>query len=369
MNRSFCLACIAWFVLAVPVTAQEGFMLGPKAVEVTLEDAIQRAVMVSPQIAQAEQRVVNAGESKRTAVGSFLPTISTGSGMSVRSSDRFDSNTDRMVSGSSNSYNASINARYNLFQGGQRFSELSRVKADYVAAEALRKDQDFNVIFQTKNLFFEALRQQELREVARLRIEQATQSLEMTRMRQQLGGGTVSDTLRARLELINARQALLTAENATQIARFGLGRQIGMSEPVAPVVPEDLNPAPLGLEQIEVLRIAESESPSVVAANATLNAAEQAYSSAKASYLPTFSLNSGYNWSNQQASFDQGMTSWNLNFNMSYPLFNGFSREASVVRAESSAYVARLQEDDARRGARQEADAALRFFGNFRTGD
>ena len=152
MNRSFCLACIACFVLAVPVTAQEGFMLGPKAVEVTLEDAIQRAVMVSPQIAQAEQRVVNAGESKRTAVGSFLPTISTGSGMSVRSSDRFDSNTDRMVSGSSNSYNASINARYNLFQGGQRFSELSRVKADYVAAEALRKDQDFNVIFQTKNL-------------------------------------------------------------------------------------------------------------------------------------------------------------------------------------------------------------------------
>ncbi|SVC94781.1 uncharacterized protein METZ01_LOCUS347635, partial [marine metagenome] len=53
---------------------------------------------------------------------------------------------------------------------------------------------------------------------------------------------------------------------------------------------------------------------------------------------------------------------WNFNFNMSYPLFNGFSREASVVRAESTAYVARLQEDDARRGARQEADAAIRFL-------
>ena len=136
-----------------------------------------------------------------------------------------------------------------------------------------------------------------------------------------------------------------------------------MSEPVAPVAPEDLGPTPLGLEQVEVLRIAESESPSVVAANANFTAAEKAYSSAKASYLPTFSLNSGYNWSNQQASFEQGLTSWNLNFNMSYPLFNGFSREASVVRAESSAYVARLQEDDARRGARQEADAAFRFLG------
>ena len=363
MNQNSHWVCIVLLATAVPVFAQERFVMEPEAVQVTLQDAIQRAVMVSPQIAQAEQNVVTANQSKRTAVGSFLPTISTGSGMSVRSTDRFDSNTDRIVSGSANSYNASLNARYNLFQGGQRFSELSRVRADYVAAEALQTDQNFNVIFQTKNLFFQALRQQELREVARLRIEQATQSLEMTRMRQQLGGGTVSDTLRARLELINARQALLSAENQTQIARFGLGRQIGMSEPVAPVAPEDLGPTPLGLEQIEVLRIAESESPSVVAANANLTAAEKAYSSAKASYLPTFSLNSGYNWSNQQASFEQGLTSWNLNFNMSYPLFNGFSREASVVRAESSAYVARLQEDDARRGARQEADAAFRFLG------
>ena len=353
MNQNSHWVFMVMLAIAGPVFAQERFVMESEAVQITLQEAINRAVMVSPQIAQAEQSVLNARESKRTAVGSFLPTISTGSGMSVRSTDRFDPGTDRVVSGSANSYNANINARYNLFQGGQRFSELSRTKADYAAAEALRKDQDFNVIFQTKNLFFQALRQQELREVARLRIEQATQSLEMTRMRQQLGGGTVSDTLRARLELINARQALLTAENDTQIARFGLGRQVGMSEPVAPVVPEGLDPTPLGLEQIEVLRMAESESPSV---------AEKAYSSARASYLPTFSLNSGYSWSNQQASFDQGLTSWNLNLNMSYPLFNGFSREASVVRAESSAYVARLQEDDARRGARQEADAALRFL-------
>jgi outer membrane protein TolC len=342
--------------------AQDRDILDPEAVLITLEDAIQRAVAISPLLAQAEQNVVNAGESKRTAMGSFLPTISTGSGMSMRSTDRFDPGTDRVVSGSSNSYNASINARYDLFRGGQRFSELSRVRADYVAAEALRQGQDFNVIFQTKNLFFQALRQEELLEVAKLRIDQATQSLEMTRLRQQLGGGTVSDTLRARLEFINARQGLLAAQNDTQIARFGLGRQIGISEPVAPVPPQDLEPAPLRLEQVEVLRIAERESPSVVAANASLNAAQEAYSSAKANYIPTFSLSSGYNWSNQQASFQQGLTSWNLNFNMSYPLFNGFSREASIVRAESSAHVARLQEDDARRGARQEADAVLRLL-------
>ena len=110
----------------------------------------------------------------------------------------------------------------------------------------------------------------------------------------------------------------------------------------------------------EALRIAQAQSPSVVAAEAAAVAAQQAYASSKSVYIPTLSLSTGYNWSNQAASFDGGRTSWNLNFSLSYPIFNGFSREANVVRAEYSTRLARLQEDDARLAARQEADAALR---------
>ena len=89
-------------------------------------------------------------------------------------------------------------------------------------------------------------------------------------------------------------------------------------------------------------------------------AAREAYSSSRSAYIPSVSVSSGYNWSNQTASFNGGNTSWNLNFNLSYPLFNGFSREATIVRAEYSTRVARLQEDDARLASRQETDAALR---------
>ena len=311
-------------------------------------------------MAQSEQSVINAGESQRTAVGAFIPTLSTSSGMSVRSADQFDPGTNRLVSGSASSYNAGLNARYDIFRGGQRFSDLSRARADLTAAESRRQDQRFGVILQTKNLFFQALRQAELLEVARRRIAQANQSLEMTRAQVLVGAGTVSDTLRARLEYINARQAVLRAEVATRAARFGLGRQIGEAAPVIPEAPGDLSPRPLPMVEAEVLQIAESLAPSVMAAQAATLAAQQAYSSSKSVYIPTVSLSSGYNWSNQQASFGGGRTSWNLNFNLSYPLFNGFSREASVVRAEYSTRLARIQEDDARLGSRQATDAALR---------
>ena len=361
MTRKTIVLLGAVMVLGRAVVAQERPpFLDEGATRITLDDALLRAVARSPQLAQSEQSLINAGETRRTAVGAFLPTLSTSSGMSIRSTERFDPGTDRVVTGSSNSYNAGLLARYDLFRGGQRFSELDRAAADLEAAQARRDDQRFNVDFQTKTLFFQALRQEELLTVARRRVEQATQSLEMTRTQQLVGAGTVSDTLRARLEFINARQAELTAGTQTRAARFALGRQIGMAEPVIPVVPDDLEPRPLLMSEGEVLEVAEGFAPSVLAAEAAFVAAQEAYASSKSAYIPTVSLSSGYNWSNQEASFTGGSTSWNLNFNLSYPLFNGFSREASIVRAEYSTRVARLQEDDARLASRQETDAALR---------
>jgi len=360
MTIRLTLTLSAVVALSTPGGAQERSLLDPGATRITLDDAIAQALILSPLMAQSEQSVINAGESKRTAVGAFMPTLSTSSGMSVRSSEQFDPGTNRLVSGSAHSYNAGLSARYDIFRGGQRFSDLSRARADLTAAEARRQDQRFGVILQTKNLFFQALRQEELLEVARRRIEQANQSLEMTRTQVLVGAGTVSDTLRARLEFINARQAVLNAEVATRAARFGLGRQIGEAAPVIPEAPADLSPQPLPMVESEALQIAESLAPSVLAAQAATSAAQQAYSSSKSVYIPTLSLSSGYNWSSQVASFDGGRTSWNLNFNLSYPLFNGFSREASVVRAEYSTRLARIQEDDARLGSRQATDAALR---------
>ena len=182
----------------------------------------------------------------------------------------------------------------------------------------------------------------------------------MTRTRVRVGAGTVSDTLRARLEMINARQAVLSAEVATRAVRFSLGRLIGEAAPVIPIAPDDLAPRPLPMAEAEAFLIAEAQAPSVLAAEAATVAAQRAYASSKSVYIPSLSLSSGYNWSNQEASFSGGNSSWNLNFNLSYPLFDGFNREASIVRAEYSTRLARLQEDDARLGSRQEADAALR---------
>ena len=212
---------------------------------------------------------------------------------------------------------------------------------------------------QTKNVFFEALRQEDLLAVRRSQLDQARQNLEMVRRRTQVGRATVSDSLRARLDWVNAQQSVLEAESATRAARFSLGRQIGEGRPVLPVRPESLTPEPLTLSEEEILTLAESVAPSVVAAEAQATAAAAAVSAARTEYLPSINFSSGYNWANQAASFSNGTTSWSLALRASYPIFNGFQRGGAVDRAQFSQRVAQLREDDARLGAREEADAAL----------
>jgi outer membrane protein TolC len=347
----------AAFLLAGAVIALPGS--GYCQSTVTLDEAVQRALERSPSMAQQEQSVGNAAASQRQAWGSLLPSLSASSGASVRSQSQFDPTTQRVVEGSSDSYNAGLSASLTVFDGGRMFNNLTAARADYRAAEARRDNQRNQVTLQTKQLFFAALRQGDLLDVARERVQQAEESLAMTRTRARVGSATMSDPLRARLELINAQQAVLNAGTNTRAAQFALGRQIGESGPVAPADPGGLEPTPLGLSEEEIFLIAEAESPSVIAAEEAGRAAAEDVSIAKGAYIPSLSLSTGYNWANQDRSFSGGTTSWSLSFRASYPIFNGFAREGQVDRAQFSQRLARLQEDDARLAAREQADGAL----------
>lgn len=327
--------------------------------QVTLAEAIDRAIDRSPTYVQSTANLRNAEGGLKTTLGSFLPTLSLNSGASTRSQSQFDPTTQRLVEGSASSMNAGVSARVTVFEGGRRFSEWDRTQADILAAEAQMIDSRYGVVLQTQTSFFNALRQGELLEVQRARVARAEESLSNIRRQVQLGAATRSDTLRARLEVANARLAEIQAETALRGAEFALGRQVGEAGPVAPVAPAEMGPAPLPLTDDEIYQIAEQESPAVRAAQANRTAANAGASSSRAAYWPSLSLSSGYNWANNAVALADGNTSWNLGISASVPVFNGFAREENISRAEQSARVARYQEDDARLAARQNADAAL----------
>ena len=136
-----------WSILiAAGVAALQAMPLAAQLVDgalesITLDQALARALVRSPTMVQSELQVENAATDRTVAFGAFLPSLSVSSGASLRSQNRFDTTTDRIVSGSADSYNAGVSTSLALFSGGRRFADLDRSRAELLSAQAQRDDR------------------------------------------------------------------------------------------------------------------------------------------------------------------------------------------------------------------------------------
>ena len=331
----------------------------PDELRITLAEAVDRALQVSPTVAQSSGAVRTAESAERSAIGAFLPSLSLSSGASLSSTERFNPTTNTTVSGSSDSYSAGLNSSVALFTAGRRGAELRRTRAQTSSAEATLTLQRFNVTLATKQTFFAVLRADETLAVAQSQLERAQQSLDAAERRIAVGSATTSDRLRSQLELNQARQAVLSAEHQRRTAAFELGRLVGADGPVVAVADASVQPRPLAVSPEELEQMVVVAAPSVEVAEASLRANEAGVRVARTQYFPTISLGGGYDWFNQNASFDGGRMSWSTRLSLSYPLFNGFQREDAIARASVQERNARYVLEDTRRAARAELQSSL----------
>lgn len=351
MKSGWYLAVVALLAAPAALGAQEGAI--PL---MSLERVIASSLAYSPQIAQATGSIRNAEAADRSAFGAYLPTLSASTGSSLASSERFNPQTNTTVTGSNDSYNAGLNASVDIYTGGRRGAAREQARADLAAASVGSTEAEYAVVLSATRAYFTALRSAELVRVAQTQLRRAEESLDAAQRRMDFGSATRSDVLRSQLEVTRARQSLLDAGNQYTNATFALGRLVGEDGPVGAEGGETLEVTPMALAPEELVSMVVNEAPSVLAAGATLGANEAAERAARTQYLPSLRATGGYNWFNQDPTFENGRTSWQLGLSLSYPIFNGFQREASVERARVATTVAATQLADARRAARVEAE-------------
>jgi outer membrane protein TolC len=145
------------------------------------------------------------------------------------------------------------------------------------------------------------------------------------------------------------------------MAGAALGRLVGADGPVDAEPLTSLEPTPLALSDSGVSALAPALAPQVVAADAQAVAGAAFVRSSRSQYIPTISAGAGYNWANAVNTSAANRAGWVFAITTSFPLFNGFVREASVTHAEAVAEVARVASADTRRFIRAEA---RRLLGN-----
>lgn len=301
----------------------------------SLAEATRLALEVQPSMVQAQGARRSASAAQRTAYGAFLPQVGVDATRTQASANRFNRETNQIVSGgaSNKSYGTGLTARLDLFDGFRRFASIRAAKAVSGAADASVVNQRFQVTLQTTQLFYDALAREELVAVADAQVRRATQQFDISVQQLHAGTATRSDSLRSLVDLGNARLALLQARANLATSRANLGRQVGLNRAVRAVADSafPLLPDTTTLRQ-EALRSA----PQVIQARAEARAAGAQVAVARAQYWPTLSASYSTGFSGLDApwtTFDNYVNNWTLRLTLTWPLFNGFSREEAQVSA------------------------------------
>lgn len=334
------------------------------AIPITLDEAIRRARQNAPAAIQARGTERANRAAVRSAYGALLPNVSVNLGGARQFTDpnsrtRINSQTGatETLAASPWSYNDALSLNMTLFNGGQSLYDIQTAKANVAAAEASGVSQDFQVALDVSQQFYNALAARESEDAARAQLALAEQQLRYSAIRVQSGVATKSDSLRSLIQLGNAQLALLTAQTNLRAADASLTRMIG-SDVTVTAAPADTTLPPLdslALDTTALARLADN-GPAVRQAQSSLEAARASRRSARAPYLPT--ITAGYSRSGSGVDrFGLGNDPYTyggrLNFALSYPLFNGFSRETQVVRADVAEDNAAAALRDARLAARQ----------------
>jgi len=329
---------------------------------VTLEEAITLALQAQPAIVQAEGDLAVAHAGQREAWGNLLlPNVNASSGISQGSNNKIDATTGQIRNlPPLVSYNTGLNASLTIFDGLSRWSQTRAARATASSADAALTNQRFQIILQTKQAYFNAVAALELVKVTQTQVARSEQQLRISKDKLAAGSAIRSDTLRSTVDLGNARLALLNAQAQLATAEANLARLIGTDETVhageAPSIPDVSALDTTALRQ-EIVNV----SPAVQAAEAQARAAGSQVSVTRSQYMPTVTASYRRSWAGTRDSvsftpaaigiWPSLTNTWSFNLGLSWPIFNGFTRETNMTRALASRDAAEARAADARRQA------------------
>ena len=325
---------------------------------ISLDEAVRLAQRNAPAAVQARGAIRTARAAVGSGYSAFIPSFSVSTGVTRSSGSRFDAQRDEIIPSSTSwQYANSYTAQTELFDGGDRFFQLRQARQNAEAAEAGDVAQQFTVLLNTAQQYYNVLAARESEAAAQAQLEQALQQLRVSSARVAAGAATRSDSLRAVIQVGNARLALVQADNALNSANAALTRLVATPFQVTASPADTLwETASAPPDSAELARLA-AAGPAVEEAQARLRAARAGERSTWTTYLPTIGLQYNRRGNSSGERFDiqpdQVAYANQLSLGLNFPIFNNFAREEARIRADVATDVAEAQLRDARLLAQQ----------------
>jgi len=280
-----------------------------------------------------------------SAWGNLLPSATYGASYSRSNSDSyFDQNSNTFIEALR--WSSGLSIRQTVFDGGANAYGVAAAYHSRAAARENYRATVNNLVFGVKEAYFNLLKAIKLVEVQDAAVDRAEESHKTIRSKYELGSASLSEVLKAEVQLGTEQLELLRRQNEVESARARLNTILGRSVD-EPFEIEDIGE---GVTQTPDYQAALAEalenSPEVQGARAALRLAKDDIGIARASLFPNVGWSYSRGWVAGDFSdlmgFDQNQ-SWRFSLSADLPLFSAFSRKTMISNARVGVKNAREQ--------------------------
>ena len=265
-----------------------------------LTQTIQAAIKANLGLKQAEAEVQAAQATKNARTTEFLPTLRTRYFYIRR--DKPTQQTLGVAGGGAadvlinpeDEYNFVTSFTQPIFTGFALINQYKIASLGLDIAEIRQKLTRQDIILDAKNAYFSILKTQKLVDVARITVKQITAQKEVAENMYQVGMSPLNDLLQSQVQLANAKQRLITAQNnlAIAIAQFNTLLIRPVNAPVAIVDVLDYKPFEYDIDYC--LAQAAKNRLELQVADLEVQISQKDYSLSKRDYYPTVNLEGNY---------------------------------------------------------------------------
>ena len=265
-----------------------------------MDQAIRIARENNPTYLQQTNDIGVARSSVRAAYGNLIPSLSVSNSYGYTASGEARFGTVEFGA-QPESYSSSYSVNMGLQLNGSTLLQPSVQRAQRRATERRVEGAGASLDAQVAQQYLSVLQARELVQQAEQEVARTLEYVRLADAQLEVGTGTPLDVQRAQVQQGQAEVSLVEARNTADIAAITLGQLVGT--PLDPSIELTSNftifeptwSAP------ELVEIALGANPSLLAAEATANAAGTSVKAARTSYLPSLNLNLGVNGSVYQA--------------------------------------------------------------------
>jgi len=264
--------------------------------KLTLTQTIEAAIEANLRLQQSRDEVEAAEATKKARTTDFFPTLNATYGYIRRDEPTTQALgvqgvgvTDVLVN-PQDEYNFVTSFNQPIFTGFALLNQYKIASLGLDVAEYLERITRQDVILDAKNAYYSVLKSQKLVDVARDTVRQISAQKDVAENMYQVGMSPLNDLLQSQVQLANAKQRLITAQNTMEIAKsqFNTLLRRPVNAPVA--ITDILDYTPFEYDIDYCLDQAKANRLEIQVADLEIQIAEKDYKLSQRDYFPSVNL-------------------------------------------------------------------------------